>query len=105
MHPRWSYVRTDQDGYIVEAAEKRPISKKAIAGFYYFKQGKDFIKAAMQSIRKDNNVNGLYYIAPALGELVLEDKKLGVYQVDIEKYHTFYTPRKIKEYEQRNSQC
>lgn len=101
VHPRWSYVRTDQEGYIVESAEKRPISKNAIAGFYYFKHGRDFVRAAMQSIKKDNNVNGLYYIAPAIGELVLERKKLGVYKIDVEQYHTFYTPQKIKEYEQK----
>lgn len=99
VHPKWSYIRTDEGGHIIEAAEKRPLSKNAIAGFYYFKQGADFVKAAMQSIAKDANVNGLYYIAPTLNEIVLANKVLGYYKIPAEKYHSFYSPQKIKEYE------
>ena len=99
VHPRWSYVRLDEKGLITEAAEKRPLSNNAIAGFYYFKKGRDFVRAAMSSIKKDSNVNGIYYIAPTLNELVLEGKRLGVYKIDKTKYHTLYSPQKIQEYE------
>ncbi|MCR5311773.1 MAG: hypothetical protein K6E32_10225, partial [Lachnospiraceae bacterium] len=37
LHPRWSYVRSVGTD-VVEAAEKRPVSNDAIAGFYYFKK-------------------------------------------------------------------
>ncbi len=100
LHPRWSYVRLDEEGHIVETAEKRPISKHAIAGFYYFKEGREFTKAAMQSIEKKASVNGLYYIAPTLNEMVIQNKKLGVAHIQVSDYHTFYSPQKIKEYEQ-----
>ena len=33
VHPRWSFVRCNADGFVVEAAEKRPISQLATAGF------------------------------------------------------------------------
>jgi len=101
VHPRWSYVQLDKNNRIVEAAEKRPISKNAIAGMYYFKHGKYFIEAAMESIRKDASVDGLYYIAPTLNELVLKSKKLEIYRIENEKYHTFYLPQKIEDYEKR----
>ena len=104
IHPRWSYARVDEENYIVETAEKRPLSKHAIAGFFYFKKGKDFIDSAMNMIKKDANVNGLYYISPTLNELVLNNKKLIVKTIDNNKYHTFYTPQKIQEYE-RLKQC
>jgi dTDP-glucose pyrophosphorylase len=104
IHPRWSYARVDGENYIVETAEKRPLSKHAIAGFFYFKQGKDFIDSAMNMIKKDANVNGLYYISPTLNEMVLNNKKLIVKTIDNNKYHTFYTPQKIQEYE-RLKQC
>ena len=39
IHPRWSYARVNEENYIVETAEKRPLSKHAIAGFFYFKNG------------------------------------------------------------------
>jgi len=102
VHPRWSYVRLDDKGKVVETAEKRPLSKNAIAGFYYFKHGRDFVKAAMDMVLKDNNVDGNYYIAPAINELILEGKDVRIFMIDNDKYHTFYSPEKIKEFEQKH---
>jgi dTDP-glucose pyrophosphorylase len=99
VHPRWSYVRVDEQGFVVETAEKRPISREAIAGLYYFRRGKDFVEAAMRSIQKDSSVNGNFYIAPTINELILQGKKIRVAKIDAQRYHTFYTPQKIKEYE------
>ena len=48
IHPRWSYARKVGDE-VVEVAEKRPLSKDAIAGFYYFK--KDPILFKLQRMR------------------------------------------------------
>ncbi len=104
VHPRWSYVRMDGDN-IVESAEKRPISRNAIAGFYYFSHGYLFVEAAKNSIRKDANVNGLYYIAPVLNEMVLENRRLKAISVPVDVYHTFYSPQKIEEYELWRSRC
>jgi len=98
VHPRWSYVRLDENGFVVETAEKRPLSKHAIAGFYYFKKGKDFVEAAMHSIYKDARVDDKFYTAPVLNELVLDNKKILIFQVDNAKYHTFYSPQKIADY-------
>lgn len=99
IHPRWSYVRLDSENRVTETAEKRPISKNAIAGFYYFKNGKDFISSSSKMIKKDASVNGLYFISPSLNEMVLESKIIDIFKIENEKYHTFYTPQKIKEYE------
>lgn len=104
IHPRWSYARVNEENCIVETAEKRPLSKHAIAGFFYFKNGKDFINSAMSMIQKDASVNGLYYISQTLNEMVLQNKKLIVSMIDNNRYHTFYTPQKIQEYE-RLKQC
>ena len=99
VHPKWSYVRLEE-GRVVEAAEKRPISKNAIAGFYYFRRGTDFVSAAADMIRKDTNVNGAYYVAPALNELVLRDKRVEIIKVPADGYHSFYSPQKVVEFEQ-----
>jgi dTDP-glucose pyrophosphorylase len=99
VHPKWSYVRLDENNKIVETAEKRPLSKNAIAGFYYFKHGSDFVQSAMKSIENDANVNGIYFTAPILNEMVLENKNLEIFKIDSNQYHSFYSPQKIKEYE------
>lgn len=99
VHPRWSYARLDENEYVTETTEKKPISKNAIAGFYFFKKGFDFISSASKMIKKNADINGSYYIAPSLNEMILENKKIKTYKVSNDSYHTFYTPQKIKEYE------
>jgi len=99
VHPRWSYIRYDDNKNVVETAEKRPLSKHAIAGFYYFRQGLDFIKGAMKSIQKGSDINGMYYIAPSINQLILKNKKITAFEIVSEKYQSFYSPQKIREYE------
>lgn len=103
IHPRWSYVRLNETNFVTETAEKRPISKNAIAGFYYFKKGSDFISSSSRMIKKDASLNGLYYISPVLNEMVLDNKTINIFKIENSKYHTFYTPQKIKEYERLTS--
>jgi len=104
VHPRWSYIRLENN-HIVEAAEKRPLSKMAVAGFYYFAKGLDFIEASKKMIRKDANVNGQFFIAPVLNELVLDNHRMNAYMIANEAYHSFYSPQKIEEYEFMRSRC
>ncbi|MEB2791999.1 sugar phosphate nucleotidyltransferase [Campylobacter upsaliensis] len=42
IHPRFAYVKCDERNLVLEAFEKRPMSKNAVAGFYYLKRG-DFL--------------------------------------------------------------
>ncbi len=103
VHPRWSYVRLEDDSNkVVEAAEKKPISKEAIAGFYYYKRGESFISAAQRMIKKDSCIDGLYYVSPSINELVLQNKQILAYKIKNEQYHTFYSPQKIQEFERKH---
>ena len=99
VHPRWSYVKTNQDGLVIETAEKRPISKHAIAGVYWYKKGHEFVQSGMASIKNGSSVEGKYFISPVFNEYVLSGKKVGHDTVPNEQYHTFYSPQKIEEYE------
>lgn len=100
IHPRWSYARIKVDE-VIEVAEKRPLSKNAIAGFYYFKHGRDFVSAAETAILKDNQYNGKFYISSSLNEIILRGKKVGYYPITRESYHSFYSPEKIQDYEEQ----
>ena len=101
IHPRWSYARKNGEE-IVEVAEKRPLSKDAIAGFYYYKHGRDFIEAAKRAIMKQNCTNGKYYISASINEMILMGKRIGYFDINKNQYHSFYSPAKIKEYEGAN---
>ena len=100
IHPRWSYAKKE-DNIVIEVAEKRPLSKDAIAGFYYFRKGEYFVEAAKKVLLKQNSLEGRYYISMSLNEMVLEGNKVGFYDITKEQYHSFYSPEKIKEYEDR----
>jgi len=99
VHPRWSYVRLDEQNLVVETAEKRPISQHAIAGLYMYKHGSDFVEHGMDSIRHGANTDGHYFISTVFNEYVLANKKVGHFEVLNDRYHTFYSPQKIGEYE------
>lgn len=99
VHPRWSYVRLDEQNFVVETAEKRPISRHAIAGLYMYKRGSDFVEHGMDTIKHGTSIEGQYFISPVFNEYVLGNKKVGHYEVANDLYHTFYSSQKIGEYE------
>ena len=98
-HPRWSYVLINEAGQVLEAAEKRPLSRDAIAGFYYYKSGHEFVKAAQSAIRKSCSNTDIFYISPTFNELILQNKLVQAISIPNEAYHSFYTPQKIEEFE------
>jgi dTDP-glucose pyrophosphorylase len=98
-HPRWSYVHINDHGFVMEAAEKRPLSRNAIAGFYYYTHGSNFIKSAQSVIRKTCSNTETFYTSSTFNELILENKRVGALTVSNDNYHSFYTPQKIEEFE------
>ncbi|MCB1316776.1 MAG: glycosyltransferase family 2 protein [Leptospiraceae bacterium] len=100
VHPRWSYVKVDDNGFVIEAAEKRPISRLATAGTYYFQRGRDFIRAAQSMLLKQAHVDDVFYVCPAYNELVLELKKIGTYNIEKKDYYQIKSPRALQDFEQ-----
>ena len=78
-HPKWSFVRLDGSGNVVEVAEKNPISDIATVGFYYWKHGRDFVTYAEGMIDKDIRVNGEFYVAPVFNEAIADGKIIKTY--------------------------
>jgi len=103
VHPRWSYVRLEDKDNIIETAVKHPISKNAIAGLYYFAHGSDFILAAQRTIGKGACIDDVYYVASVLNEMVLMNRRLKALSMPDNSYHTFYSPKKIEEFEMRSN--
>lgn len=99
LHPRYSFARLNAEGYVVEAAEKNPISNKAVAGLYWFARGAVFVEAVKEMIRKDAKVNDAFYIAPALNELVLLHKKIGTFRIDPSHYHPLKSNHQLAAFE------
>lgn len=97
VHPRYSYVKLDEEDLVVQAAEKDPISRIATAGFYWYNQGKDFVCAAKTMIKKQYVHHVPFYICPVFNELILAGKKIGVYLIDKSNYHPVKSQQQLRE--------
>jgi len=91
-NPKWSYVRTDR-GRVVEVKEKQVISDEATVGVYWYRRGKDFVKAADKMIRSADFFNGEAYIAPTMNYL-----KGPVYPYRIEQMWGLGTPEDLERF-------
>jgi len=81
-HPKWSFAKVDEKGLVTEVAEKNPISDIATVGYYYWKQGSDFVKYAEQMIESNIRVNGEFYVCPVFNEAVQDHKQIRTFNVD-----------------------
>lgn len=63
-HPKWSFAKLDENGYVTEVAEKNPISDIATVGIYYWSKGSDYVKYAEQMIERNVRVNNEFYVCP-----------------------------------------
>jgi len=79
--PKWSFVATDDAGFVSRVVEKEVISNEATVGIYNFKFGSDFVAAAEKMIAKDLKVNGEFYVAPVYNILVEQGRRIATYNV------------------------
>ncbi len=99
LHPRYSYVRLGEEGHVIEVAEKRPISREANAGFYWLRNAGEFFTALQEMILKDAHVNGRFFVAPALNELILRQKVIKTIRLPRGAYIPVKSTRQLDHYE------
>jgi len=95
-HPRWSFVRTDAAGKVTAVAEKRPISRQATVGLYYFRRGADFIEGAERMIVKGLTTAGQFFVAPVYNELILAGKTVTTHHLPDGTMHSLGTPEDLE---------
>ena len=94
-HPKWSYAKLGEDGYVSEVAEKKPISEHATVGIYWWAKGSDYVKYAEQMIEKDIRVNNEYYVCPVFNEAIQDGKKVRIKEIDKEGMWGIGTPEDL----------
>ena len=95
-HPKWSFAKVDEYGYVTEVAEKNPISDIATVGVYYWAKGSDYVKYAEQMIEKNIRTNNEFYTCPTFNEAIGDGKKIKTF--NIEKMWGLGTPEDLKYY-------
>ena len=95
-HPKWSFAKIDEYGYVTEVAEKNPISDIATVGVYYWAKGSDYVKYAEQMIKNNIRVNNEFYVCPVFNEAIGDGKKIKTF--NIQKMWGLGTPEDLNYY-------
>ncbi len=95
-HPKWSYAKLAENGFVEEVAEKKVISNNATVGIYYWAHGSDYVKYAEKMIENNIRTNNEFYICPVYNEAINDGKKIRVKKVD--KMWGLGTPEDLKIY-------
>ena len=96
-HPKWSYCRMRSDGTVDSVVEKQVVSNEATVGIYNFARGREFVAGAETMIASNLRVNGEFYVAPVYNELILQGKRIAVYNIGGEQsqMHGLGTPEDL----------
>jgi HAD superfamily hydrolase (TIGR01509 family) len=95
-HPKWSYAKIDEYGYVTEVAEKNPISDIATVGIYYWKRGRDYVRFAEMMIEKGIRSNNEFYVCPVFNQAIEHGLKIKTF--NIEKMFGLGTPEDLNFY-------
>ena len=97
-HPKWSYARIDANGDVMETVEKKVVSEHATVGIYYYRKGKEFVEASIKMIDKNIRINNEFYVCPMYNEMILDDKRVVIYPIEVSQMHGLGTPEDLNIY-------
>ena len=95
MDPKWSFVKLNNAGLVVEVAEKKPISDLATVGVYFFKRGNDFVSASLDMILANDRVNNEFYTCPVYNYMIRNGARIGVFEVPFNAMSGLGTPEDL----------
>lgn len=81
---RFGVAVMDETAHVKHFIEKPPTDehRMVIVGFYYFKEGKDLIRAIEEQIEKNISLKNEYYIADAINLMLDNGAKFGIVETD-----------------------
>lgn len=97
-NPKWSFAEVDENNLVCRVREKEPISENATVGVYLFREGQDFVDAAIQMLIEGDRVNGEYYTCPTYNFMIDKGKRVGVYEIAASAMNGLGTPEDLDLY-------
>jgi dTDP-glucose pyrophosphorylase len=92
---KWSFVKLDNEGNVIDVAEKKRISNWGSVGMYYFKSWsmyKEIFNDFEQEIKNEFTET---YIAPMYKKLIIQGSRIGVRKIDEANVHVLGTPEDV----------
>lgn len=97
-NPKWSFVKLDKTGYVIETKEKQPISRLASVGIYFFLTSSSFFSAAKHMISEQDLINGEYYVCPVYNYLIQAKKRINVFKIEKRQMVGLGTPEDLESF-------
>ena len=96
--PKYSYVKVDENGDIVQIAEKVRVGPLANTGAYWFASTYEFVEVADNIINNRHFQQGEAYISCVLDEYLKRDMKAKVISIKADEYSNVGTPECLERY-------
>ena len=97
-HPKWSFAKLDDSGFVERVAEKDPISNIATVGVYFWTKGSDYIKYCKQMTEKDIRINNEFYVCPVYNQGIEDGKKIKTFHIDRKQMWGLGTPEDLERF-------
>ena len=95
-----SFVKVDNNGMVIETAEKVAISEMASVGLYHWSKGSLFVKGAEEMIANNDKHNNEYYLAPVYN-YTCKNNIVKPYEVQATNFTPVGTPADLATYHNR----
>ena len=98
----YGWIQADEENHITKLSIKKPLSDTpindhAVVATFWFRQGKDFVKAAEKMIAENDRINGEFYVDEVMRHTMELSMDTRVFEV--ERYIGWGTPRDYENYE------
>lgn len=94
QNKKFSYIRIQKSGEVIEVAEKRVIGTQALAGVFYFRNVEIFLKASAWTFERNIRMYNKFYVAPMLNYFISENINIDVFPIAKKEYIRLENVRK-----------
>ena len=91
---RWAYAIFDDD-ILREISIFKTFKTNAIAGFYFFKNGDNFLEYSQKIILKSWAINDIFYVAEVINEYILSFRNISYIKLNNNDIIHLYSPEMI----------
>jgi NDP-sugar pyrophosphorylase family protein len=95
---KWSYVKRNSNGDVIDVVEKVQVSDEATVGVYGWRTAQDATDSILEMKKADFKVNGEFYVAPSYTFLITKGGEVATYNVGNveEDVHGLGTPEDLE---------
>jgi choline kinase len=100
----WSFVRSDDNGKIIELREKVRISPHATVGLYWFRSAESYVQAYKSYYADDKNMEcGEKYIAPMYNQMIKSGQQVFIHEIPYDAVIPIGTPAELDAFRERQA--